>query len=672
MEFFKEVGVAQAAPLVQGKAQPAQKAHKLIRENREEGIFDAVNSLVKGGLAVNKLAEPTQEEKAILRSKHTYEASRDAADYTTNIALELEEYSKGLGKQTHDMSTEELQSFQDQRLNNYMTNNNHSDKPYASLIRDNIRSKNTLLLDKQLKLNYKTKQTTNLDTLGKEITSMFNSGGGLMTLDLLEERIQETVGLGRAIEMDASDVKQAMIPYIMKPALESNRIDQYDLMNTKEFKEYFKDVDSYENVVNVVRRKTMSNKNKVEGDQFNLLEEKGLTISKQGGFKSKGDVDQFFKESPFQKLPTKRIEKLKASLYKTVELEESFDDFRLAKDSGDNTYGSRRNWSLKKDKAMEDKYFSHSTGIDLSTPDALYRDILSGTKDSMLTSLGMNNIPMSPTVVESFETESINGVKGLRDQFVAYSSLKDTLSGTLSPIDASLTDKAKSRLILTGDLINKLESGIITDGEFQQAITDYKTDTSTSLTSYGGYTTELAQDSLNNGGYKELLAEDANDAPWTWDDNSTAAYKKRKLTSSYNLYIRTGKSPDRARELANESYEMSHTQYEGPDGSEIEIPNRFNRFNMSLVNEMVLDSTVLSAQRSNDKLFGSDFMFKRKVSVRPHPEYEKNGYLSIYYENELVPESHMSLKTLSDKMSVFKSKTKTNLLDKHLDRITEE
>ena len=91
---------------------------------------------------------------------------------------------------------------------------------------------------------------------------------------------------------------------------------------------------------------------------------------------------------------------------------------------------------------------------------------------------------------------------------------------------------------------------------------------------------------------------------------------------------------------------------------------------MDNVNEMVLDSSVLSTQRSNDRLFGSDFMFKRKVSVRPHPEYEKNGYLSIYYDNELVPESHMSLKTLSDKMSVFKSKT--NLLDNHLDRLSEE
>lgn len=660
-EFFKPVQVQQAGQVrsaaPSGPDRDAQ-AHFDAR-TASGGIAGAIHDLV--GVASNVTStvhKMNEQDRLAMEKSFGLKADADAMDYASFGRNYISQKALDDGKNVEDYTQQELDSFIPEMKQSFVETKGLADKPYFELVSGRLDDKGIQLAAKQHRVNQDTRSKHSMDSLHQSAANNFKSMDAENYVEFLTNKMDISVGPDAEIQKTHEEVKASLLTPLMTTAMETKDPELLAKLESKEMKKFF-NIPDYDNVINGVKQQVQGSINKRKNANFSRVEEQGYTLADNGFIKSKEDVDNFLKNQKFAKgyePNSKDMYKLRNDMYKTVGTEMHYEEFSEAAKSGDFTFADRKGLEKKERDALGNKLFKVETGIADTSPQGITDALNSGMVDESLKQYAMSGLPFPKDIEAWANTPASGGVKGIKQKYTAFSQLNALTQDTPSPISSVFKSKAHGQMVFTGQLINKLEDGIIDEKEFQDAYSVFANDLDRNVDSFGIYTSPIAVQFSRDEDVQGWVNKASKDVDWTWDDNTSSVYTKRQLMGNFNLMIDAGLTSEQAMEKAEEMFEGSHMRFENADGTEGVMPSEFKSVIPDSLAEVAANMPELASQRKMEELFGSDFMFKRKLSVRPARNYEQTKQIEVYYDGTPVGNTFMTREQFDHNWNSLKTK----------------
>ncbi len=646
-DFFKPVQV-QGAGRVQSAAPSGPdrdvQAH-LDAQSDRGGFAGAIRDLLGvAGSVAGTVRKMNEDERLQMEKKSALKADSDVTGYGSFSKSAISKRAAEEGKSVEDYTDEEVESFIPQIKQDFIESKGLKDKDYFEIIDTRLNDRGILLARKQNQTNKIVRDNKSLNSLHVNASNNFKSMDASMYVDYLNDTMAVSVGPDAEIQKTQEEVKASLMTPLMTAAMESKDPELLKKLESKEMRDFF-NVPDYDNVVNGVKQQVQSTINKRKNFNFDRVEEQGYMLAENGFLRTEQDVDNFLKNQKFKEGFTPRskdMHKLRNALNSTVKTEGNYEAFSNAAKSGDFTFADRQGLPKKERDALGNKLFKVETGITDTSPQGITEALNSGMIDDSLKQYVMSGMPFPSDIKAWANTAPSGGVKGIKEKYVAFSQLNAMTQDAPTSITSVFKPKAYGQMMFTGQLIGKMEDGVIDEKEFQDAYSTFSNDLNKNVDSFGVYTSPNAAIFTRDDTVQGWANKASKDVDWTWDDNTSSAYTRRQLIGNFNLMIDAGMEPDEAMSKAEEMFEGSHMRFENADGTEGVMPSEFKTVMPESLTEVAANLPQLKPMKQMDELFGSEFLFRRKLSVRPARNYEQTKQVEVYYDGRPVGNTFMN------------------------------
>lgn len=651
-----------------------QQAHIDAKTNRG-GFAGAILDLVgSANDVISANTKMSEQDRLILEKNFGLNADSDTKDYASYGQTYISKKAQEEGVNVEDFSREDLDKFIPEMKKSYMESKGLDKKKYREIIDKRLNDKDPFIVEAQDSYNRKTRDDKNIKSLHDSVADNFKRMDSKDLVDYINSTIDMHVGPDAAIQRSVEEVKSSLISPLMTVAIETKDPELLKKIKDPELKALM-NIPDYDNVVDVIEQQVRSTINKKKSINFDTTEEQAFLYLESGAMKSKEEVDSFLEQQQYQKgyEPDSRdMLKLRESLYKAVKTESGYSEYYAATKSGDYTYAERNAISKKDREALENKFAKVELGIQDTSPQGLIEAIKSSTKDDEFKQYARSGYPWSPDIINMFNSDVSGDVQSLKDKANAYTQLVSLTQDTPNPITAVLSPKTQGNLRYLTNLTERLDNGLIDNVTFQDAYTTFTNDLNKNVDSYGMYSSVKSKDIVRDESVQKWANDFSKDAPWTWDENTNQSYIKRNLLGNFNILLDSGMEPNEAKKEAEKMFENSHQRIENPDGSETALPQEFKTQLPESIFEVAYNLPELKSMREANKFFGSEFLFKRKVSVRPHADYENNKLISVYYDGKKVGNTDMDREKFDTLWNTLETQESKRIKKEYEERIKKQ
>jgi hypothetical protein len=661
-----EIGMQQSAapngPTVDANARA--EAQNDINNNLGSALQDLIGSA--GAIASIK-ENYDRQEMAKMRAENDLDAESDLANIGSYIVSGVDSLAED--KNITDYTPEELKSAVDKMSSRYIKEKGLENKGYFKLIQEKIKEKSKVLLDKQYKTNEKVQKEKKYGVLMNSVKSVFDVSADPSTVvGQLQDKLDQNVGLDtKVINVDGKDVeftpaindteenaKMRMLQPILESVMANRDPKAMRLLESKEFKEFF-DFPDYDNVISAGKQQVQSTINKNRQMSYDKMEESAYFTMDAGMFKSTKDVKAFMKESlenikEEDRPETKSIIRLESNLLKSFETEDIFQKNIEALKKNDFTVLERSGLKEKEVKAVKNKFFAVETGIDDLSPDGITTALTSGSNDSQIKKYLSEGYPWAPDLVSWANTPPSGGLDGIRKKRDAVIQLTALTQDTPTTVLDLFTPKEYSRMMFSNTLIDNIDSKTLDESNAYQVYSSFNNDLEKNVDSFGHFTSVKASAALSEESVEKWLSNKKSDAPWTYDEFSSQAYRERQFKNYFSYAMETTPDIDKAMELAENMFESRHVEFENPDGSEGTLPSEFKSYAVKDFVSVARNLDAFQSIKEGASFLGlaKDYSFDRNLSFKPDPSYEKNKLMNFFYDGSFI--TSLDVKKMSNKL----------------------
>ena len=676
-EFFEKTAIpeAQRSQSVTPSGPTRNVQANIDAQESGGGFAGAIQDLLgvaKQGLDLRK--DINEDERRRMEKNFSLKADSDVSDYGSFGRSFISDRAAKDGRAIEDYSDEEIEALSPELKSAYIDSKGLRDKEYFDIIDSRLTERSHVLVSKQKSEIKQMNKQKSLESLYSNASNNFQAMDSETYVSYLKDTLDTSVGPDAEIQESREVIKSSLITPLMTAAMETKDPELLKKLESKEMKEFF-NIPDYDNVINGVRQQVQSTINKRKSLNFDAVEEQGFTLVDSGFFKTEEDVDNFIDNQQFREgyaPSSKDMFRLKASLKKEVGTEINYQEFSDAVKSGDFTFTDRKGLKKEEREALENKLFKVETGIHDTSPQGIEQAINSGINDEAIKQYSMNGLPFPSDIADYLNKAPTGGVASVKSKYIAYSKLTSLTQDAVNPISSIIKPKSHGTMMFSGNLIGKLEDGVIDEKEFQDAYTVFTNDLNKNIDSFGTYTSVNANIFGKTEEVQGWADDTSKDVPWTWDDNTSSAYSKRQLMSNFNIMIDAGLDPEQAMSKAEDMFEGSHMRFENADGSEGVMPSEFKNVIPDSLAEVAANLPQLQPMKKMDELFGSSFLFKGKISVRPARNYEQTKQIEVYYDGKPVGNTFMNRATFDENWNKINTKEAKQIRKDYEKRIKQE
>lgn len=572
------VGVTQTtAPTVDNAAR--QKAENIGRN------IDALSKVVSGGIAAASRFEKTYTAQEKAQNINTAKSQMVAAP--THISDFVRARAQKEEIPFRKLSDEQLASWSKEGANDYLEKKGILDTDSSAEAREMSNDIAVRTQGKIFNAVRKENQEFNADTiannssfLAKEIDNRnISKEEYLETLNNNLEIDKTAMGPPTQEQLATADAhgtgraKQAQFAGTLKAVVETGSPEVLEVLESKEGREYFKDVENYKEMVSMAKNKSIATTNKRKQEAWKAVENSAYQMADAGVFKSKAQVNEFMATSKARTagtnyaLDSKKTFKLKNDLYKIAETEDHVGKYRAALKAGDPTY--LQTSGLKKEQ-IEDivtKNAMYETGMADFTPASIQEMLIDPKKSEPFFKYLSTGQQLPEQLIAWANTRAVGGFKGAEQKYMDYKQIN---AGSEGRINRIFNKKSQAEMLFIGNLLDQdIEKSVM-----QENYIAFQNDTDKNVDSRGNYYSPEATKALD----KDRLADISTyskEAPWTTDALSTPAYVNRQVKAGFALYMNSGLDADAALAKSKQVFEKTHKYVEMPDGTEGVISQKF-------------------------------------------------------------------------------------------------
>ncbi len=643
-------------------------ARAQAQNSAQNNIGSAIMSLIGTSATISNIKD-TQDD---LNKKKMYAENRlnikaDTHGLASFMDVELKARAKKDGKGVEDYSDQEIKNILNESSDSFSKAHNLSEKEYFSLTQEAMEEKKLAVLDRQLNINTETRKNKKYNTFVNEAKTIFKvSEDPQVIVASMDQLLKTSVGFENVTIQDENgkdityqpeiqdtqeNAKLRLIQPMVEDVMSSKDPKALRMLESKEMKEFFKDVPDYDNLVNAAKFQVQSTLNKNRQISYDKIEESAYFAMDSGLFTSAKDVDSYIDEQLStlgeDNVPdTKDILRLKGQLSKSMQEELNFQGMYAALKSGDYTVLERSSLKKKEIESVQNKLFSTETGITDLSPEGINTAIKSGEFDAPIKKYFNEGYPIPPHLEKWANTPPSGGIDGIRTKYESFMQLQSLTQDTSKTALDVFNPKEYSRMMFVGNMLSNLDSGTIDNKQAHEIYSSFNNDVSKNVDSYGTFVSTKAAQALETNEVKEWLSNVKSDAPWTYDEFSSQAYIERQYKNYFSYGMEATDNPEEAQEMAEKMFSSRHVAFENPDGSEGIIPNEFKQFAVNSSGSTDIQSFIDVAKNAEPfqnymQVAGfkgrfKDFSFERNLSFKPNPSYERNQLMNFYYDGKFV------------------------------------
>lgn len=635
-------------------------AHAQAQNDYNNNIGSAIQNLIGAASSVNSIVKQNNKrDEQRMIAEHSLDAQADAYGVATHIHNSLKAQAEKDGRSLEDYSDQEIKGFADKAQEDYVKAHKLSDKKYFTLTQKVMEHKKQAVVLNTLKTNEATIQQKRITAVTRQFQSAYKGGASAADMiDGLKATIDTNIGFTEKTRRDANgdlisympelqmsqgELESKFLANFMNMAIVDKDINAVEMMNSKEFKEYFKDNPAYKQLAGAAAIKVQSAVNKEKQLNFDKIEEFTYNGLENNIFEdskaANAALDEQLKAIPERFRPSsKEIHRLRENINKEMKVQDNFIHYYGSLRGGDYTVLERSDLSRKDKDAVLNKYFSSATGITDTSAQGITQSLLSG-KDDISLKAYLNSGNPAPKVLKDWANQTpTGGFEGMKQKALAISHLTSIAKGATTSVFEIIKPKNYAKLMYVSNLQQDIESGILDNKQASVVYEQYNNDIRKNVDAYGTYISKHAAEVKQTSTNKEWRQNLISDAPYTYDENQSQEYLGRQVDKFLGYALDIKGNQEDAQDLAENMLRDTHQFVENPDGTETVLPYGWK--NKSIDDLVKLADNLPEFKQLKDVAgylgYGKEYDFHSRLSFTPNLSFEKNRLMDFKYDGTTI------------------------------------